>query len=179
MQLYFSYIGRKSSSRGQASLFSVSTPAMWLTEHPQKSFPLTEPIILLWFHSSSAGHDELNWLINKTAGHNRHDFRVLTLLKIPFRRLKVLSRKTVIVFSKFEIFMISTQNLQSRWKKTFLKNNIIWLAFSANLLLFILKKLNLSEEKNTFFPKTNPNCVHIWGIIRKICYDSVMIRKRL
>ena len=79
-----------------------------------------------------------------TAGYHQHIFWHPTLLKIPFRRMKTFSRNILSSanfdkFCNFQIFLVSTENPQFRWKKRHFHDswlNIIWYAFYSNFVTF-------------------------------------------
>ena len=72
---------------------------------------------------------------NKTAGYHRHIFRLPTLVKMLFKKMKAFSFQNtlflyqIFYFSIFEHFLTFRQKNFTIKEKTFLENIIIWYAF--------------------------------------------------
>ena len=97
--------------------FEIQRQINWITCTFQKNCGLGKN----WINS------EFTFIYNKTAGHHRHIFRPLFLLKIPFSRIKAFSRKNTTfynfwLFSISDIFWFPQNNFNSATTKdTFLK----------------------------------------------------------
>ena len=95
----------------------------------------------------------LDMILNKTAGHHRHFFRQMVLLKIHFRRMwKRFLEKCFL--SNFEIFWcLKKPTIQVKNKK-FSWNIIIWYAFYSKFATFnAFEKSHFPEKPQFFFGK--------------------------
>ena len=125
--------------------------------------------------------------LNETAGHNRHVYRPLTLLKIPFRRWKAFFfsksyyiQQNLIVF-EIHFFLNSSKNLQFMWKKKHFHEIVSFDSYStATFLPSPLLKKSIFEKKPSFFSqkKTISNAFQKFSdfsrILRQNCYDLMI-----